>query len=89
MSTSGFEAAVARDAQRSGIEGVVCGHIHHAEIRAVDGIAYHNSGDWVESNSALIERFAGQIEPLFWTDEAQGNAENSVAEAAPAVRQAS
>lgn len=86
---SDFEEAVARDAQRRGVDGVVCGHIHHAEIRDIDGIEYHNCGDWVESNSALIERFDGHIELLFWTDETRGGVEIPTTEASPAVRQAS
>jgi UDP-2,3-diacylglucosamine pyrophosphatase LpxH len=68
---SGFEDAVARDAQRRGVDGVICGHIHHAEIRRIGEIAYHNCGDWVESNTALIERFNGGIELLHWSNESQ------------------
>jgi len=64
----GFEEAVAREAHRRGVDGVICGHIHHAEIRDIDGIRYHNCGDWVESNTALIERFDGSIELLRWSD---------------------
>lgn len=57
-----FEHAVAWDCQRRGFDGVVCGHIHHAEIREVDGVTYHNCGDWVESCTALIEHYDGSIE---------------------------
>lgn len=63
---SGFEAAVALDARRRGVDGVVCGHIHHAEIRDIEGICYMNCGDWVESNTALVERFDGSIDLLHW-----------------------
>lgn len=63
----GFEEAVAREARRRSVDGVVCGHIHRAEIRDIDGIAYHNCGDWVESNTALVERFDGSIELVHWT----------------------
>lgn len=69
---SGFEEAVARDARRRGVDGVVCGHIHHAEIRDIDGIQYFNCGDWVESNTALIERFDGQVELLHWSEFVSG-----------------
>lgn len=62
----GFEEAVAREARRRGVDGVVCGHIHHAEIRDIDGVQYHNCGDWVESNTALVERFDGTIELVHW-----------------------
>lgn len=65
---SGFEEAVARDARRRNVDGVVCGHIHHAEIRDIDGILYCNCGDWVESNTALVERFDGSIELLHRSD---------------------
>lgn len=68
---SGFEEAVAREARRRGVDGVVCGHIHHAEIRAIDGVEYLNCGDWVESNTALVERFDGSVELLRWSDRAQ------------------
>ena len=61
-----FERAVAHEARRQGYQGVVCGHIHHAEIREIDGITYCNDGDWVESMSALVEHEDGRLELLFW-----------------------
>ncbi len=57
-----FEVAVAREARRRGADGVVCGHIHHAEIRVVDGVLYCNDGDWVESLTALVEHHDGRLE---------------------------
>jgi UDP-2,3-diacylglucosamine pyrophosphatase LpxH len=57
-----FEAAVAREARRRGAHGVVCGHIHHAEIRTIDGVLYCNDGDWVESLTALVEHHDGRLE---------------------------
>ncbi len=57
-----FETAVAREARRRGAHGVVCGHIHHAEMRDIDGILYCNDGDWVESLTALVEHFDGRLE---------------------------
>src|SRR3990167_7739386 len=54
-----FEAAVADEARRRGVDGVICGHIHKAEMRDIDGIAYINDGDWVESCSALADRRGG------------------------------
>ena len=57
-----FEAAVAREARRRGVQGVVCGHIHHAEMRDIDGILYCNDGDWVESLTALVEHHDGRLE---------------------------
>ena len=63
-----FEAALAREARKRGADGVVCGHIHHAELREVDGIVYANDGDWVESLTALAEHADGRLEILEWTE---------------------
>ncbi|MGQ0701230.1 MAG: UDP-2,3-diacylglucosamine diphosphatase [Panacagrimonas sp.] len=65
---SEFEESVARECQRRGLDGVVCGHIHHAEIRDINGVQYLNSGDWVESCTALAEDFNGRIEIIRWVD---------------------
>ena len=56
-----FEAAVAREARSRGLDGVVCGHIHHAEMRTVEGVLYCNDGDWVESLTALVEHADGRL----------------------------
>ena len=61
-----FEAAVAREAHKRGVQGVVCGHIHHAEMREIDGILYCNDGDWVESLTALAEHADGRLEIIDW-----------------------
>ncbi len=61
-----FEQAVAREARKRGLQGVVCGHIHHAELRDIDGILYANDGDWVESLTALAEHADGRLEILHW-----------------------
>ena len=61
-----FERALATEAKRRGLDGVICGHIHHAEIREVDGIAYMNDGDWVESCTALVEDETGAFRILNW-----------------------
>jgi UDP-2,3-diacylglucosamine pyrophosphatase LpxH len=66
---SDFEALVAREAGRRGIDGVVAGHIHTAEMREIDGVAYYNDGDWVEGCTALVEHFDGAMEILHWADE--------------------
>jgi UDP-2,3-diacylglucosamine pyrophosphatase LpxH len=63
---SDFEVAVAQEAQRRGFDGVVCGHIHHAEIRDVNGVLYCNDGDWVESRTALVEHADGRLEIIRW-----------------------
>ena len=64
-----FEQAVADEARRRGVDGVICGHIHHAEIRDIGGIAYMNDGDWVESCTALVEHPDGRFEILRWAEE--------------------
>ncbi len=61
-----FEQAVAAEASRRGLNGVICGHIHHAEIRDINGVTYCNDGDWVESLTALVEHFDGSIELIHW-----------------------
>ena len=61
-----FEAAVAREARSRGVHGVVCGHIHHAEMRSIDGVLYCNDGDWVESLTALVEHGDGRLEIIDW-----------------------
>nr|WP_207162305.1 UDP-2,3-diacylglucosamine diphosphatase [Thiocapsa imhoffii] len=64
---SDFETAVAEDAVRRGLDGMICGHIHHAEIRDIAGVRYGNCGDWVESCTALVEHHDGRLELLRWT----------------------
>ena len=59
-----FEVAVATQAAKHGFNGVVCGHIHHAEIRDINGILYCNDGDWVESLTTLVEHLDGRLEIL-------------------------
>jgi UDP-2,3-diacylglucosamine pyrophosphatase LpxH len=62
----GFERAVAHECIRRDYDGVICGHIHHAEIKDIGGIKYYNDGDWVESCTALVENFDGTIEIIKW-----------------------
>ena len=64
-----FENAVANEALKRGYQGVVCGHIHRAEIRMINGVLYCNDGDWVESRSALVEHMDGHLELIFWDQE--------------------
>ncbi len=61
-----FEHAVADEARRRGVDGVICGHIHHAEMREIDGILYVNDGDWVESCTAVVEHHDGTLEVVEW-----------------------
>ena len=77
-----FEEALAGEARRRGCDGVVRGHIHHAEMREVDGILYLNDGDWVESCTALVEHLDGRLELVDWTLRVPGAGATSV-EGAP------
>lgn len=63
---SRFEDVVARAAVPKGVDGVMCGHIHHAEIRRIGPVLYLNDGDWVESCTALVEDGRGHLEILRW-----------------------
>lgn len=69
---SEFENALAHECRRRGFDGVICGHIHHAEIRDVRGVTYHNCGDWVESCTALVEDRQGNVRILRWSEETTG-----------------
>ncbi len=63
-----FENALAAEARRHGADGVICGHIHYAVIRDMQGIRYMNCGDWVESCTALAEHEDGHFEIITWAD---------------------
>lgn len=63
-----FEKAIVHFASTDAVDGVVCGHIHAPVIKLIGTTGYYNSGDWVESLSALVEHSDGRIELLFYTD---------------------
>ena len=63
-----FQRVVADEARRHDVDGVVCGHIHHAVIEEIDGVTYINTGDWVESCTAVVEHFDGTMELIRWQD---------------------
>lgn len=63
-----FEQTLAVEARRAGLHGMICGHIHHAEMRRIDEVIYCNCGDWVESCTALVEHHDGRLELLRWLD---------------------
>jgi UDP-2,3-diacylglucosamine pyrophosphatase LpxH len=80
---SRFEEAVAAEAERQGVDGVVCGHIHKAEVRSIGRILYCNDGDWVESCTALAEDHAGNLSIISWKEiMAMTRSERPLAEAA-------
>lgn len=71
---SSFEAVVARAAYERGADGVVCGHIHSAEVRQIGEVTYYNDGDWVESCTALVEHLDGRMEIIDWAERKRAEA---------------
>ncbi len=63
-----FEHAIAEEAKRRDADGVICGHIHHAADRMIEGIRYINCGDWVESRTAIAEDYDGRLQLIRWHD---------------------
>jgi UDP-2,3-diacylglucosamine pyrophosphatase LpxH len=61
-----YEKFIAEEARRHHVDGVVCGHIHYAEMRMIDSVLYANDGDWVESCTALVEDFDGNLSIVNW-----------------------
>lgn len=66
---SRFEERVLAAARERHVDGIVCGHIHKAELRELDGVIYANDGDWVESCTALVEHHCGRLELVQWDGE--------------------
>ncbi len=64
-----FEHALSDVAKRAGVDGVICGHIHHAANPQIGNVHYLNCGDWVESCTAIVENEAGELQVLRWRDE--------------------
>lgn len=63
---SDYEESIVRTLQDEGLDGVICGHIHHAEIKQIEGFWYINTGDFVESCTAIVEHFNGELELIKW-----------------------
>ncbi|AWL12677.1 hypothetical protein HMF8227_02224 [Saliniradius amylolyticus] len=63
-----------RRAEEMGLDGIVCGHIHHPEVVKQNGILYCNDGDWIENCSALTEDHQGSLELVYWTEVRQQHA---------------
>lgn len=82
---SRFEEVVAHAAAERGVDGVVCGHIHSAEIRAFGDITYYNDGDWVESCTALVEHADGRMEIVDWAEHKRLASVAAPARSAPPV----
>lgn len=64
-----FEHSAVQAAQRRGLDGVLCGHIHRPKLAEVDGLQYMNCGDWVESCTTIIEDHAGHMSLMHWSDQ--------------------
>ncbi|QFU16143.1 UDP-2,3-diacylglucosamine diphosphatase [Microvirga thermotolerans] len=63
-----FEELLAAEARRQEADGVICGHIHHAALRDLSGVRYVNTGDWVESCTAIVEHYDGTLEMIRWAE---------------------
>lgn len=72
-----YEEALAREALDRGLDGIVCGHIHCAEIRQIGPITYYNDGDWVESCTALTEDAQGHMAIVDWARETAAAAQET------------
>ena len=81
-----FEDAVAQEAERRGVQGVICGHIHKAEQRLIGDIEYKNDGDWVESCTALVEDAQGEWSIIHYADEIAAMAAEKNALRAPKTK---
>jgi UDP-2,3-diacylglucosamine pyrophosphatase LpxH len=66
---SAFEHFIAESARQHQADGVICGHIHHAEMRQIGDVHYYNDGDWVESCTALVEDMDGRLSVVHWLDD--------------------
>ena len=62
-----YESILVAEAAKAGVDGVVCGHIHHAALETTNGIQYVNTGDWVESCTAITEDFDGTLRLVDWS----------------------
>jgi UDP-2,3-diacylglucosamine pyrophosphatase LpxH len=63
-----FEKLICHEAERRQVNGIICGHIHHAAMRQFNDVEYKNTGDWVESCTALIEHDDGVFQILHWSE---------------------
>lgn len=74
---SDFEAVLSTHAKNKGYDGIICGHIHKAEIRNIDEIEYLNCGDWVESCTAIVETYEGEFKIINWLENDNSSKKNS------------
>jgi UDP-2,3-diacylglucosamine pyrophosphatase LpxH len=81
-----FEEALAAEAKRTGADGIICGHIHHAADHDIRGVRYLNCGDWVESCTALVESYSGEIRVVRWREHSAAHRGSQLAVGAIPVR---
>jgi UDP-2,3-diacylglucosamine pyrophosphatase LpxH len=68
-----YEDHLANYCKSHGYDGIICGHIHHAEIKEINGVTYMNDGDWVESGTALVEHLDGRWEIINYAEDIDNN----------------
>jgi len=71
-----FETNILEYCRKRKFDGIICGHIHSADIKEIDGIVYMNDGDWVESMTALVEHYDGRFEIVTWTNRNESKENN-------------
>ncbi|HRD74828.1 MAG TPA: UDP-2,3-diacylglucosamine diphosphatase [Hyphomicrobiaceae bacterium] len=78
-----YEEAVATEARRQQADGIICGHIHQAADRMIDGVHYMNCGDWVESCTAIVETHEGRLDLVHWPHDAAMSDDAPISAEAP------
>jgi UDP-2,3-diacylglucosamine pyrophosphatase LpxH len=81
-----FEKSLSEEAKRRGVDGVICGHIHHAASRLIEDIHYLNTGDWVESCTAIGEKADGSFELIRWLDIVRARERETTTQLSEALR---
>jgi UDP-2,3-diacylglucosamine pyrophosphatase LpxH len=76
---SDYEESIVHTLKHEKLDGVICGHIHHAEIKQIEGFWYVNTGDFVESCTAIVEHFDGRLEMLRWRKQEPQDQETPIA----------
>ena len=74
-----YQQACLTEAKKRGYDGVICGHIHSPDLFEQDGLRYANTGDWIESCSALVEDYQGKMRLMHYTDQLHWQDEVSLA----------
>lgn len=64
-----FKREIVNEARRREVDGLICGHVHHASFEELEGVVYTNTGDWVESCTALVENFDGTLQIIRWAEQ--------------------